>query len=115
MCVWFFAVERSKSSHIKVTTLVLDNPLSKTMVQEDFCQLIDAGMDPEFTRGGPLSPLIPFGTYFLTSKDGTGDRCGDDADEDAENLPYFDVCFKVEGSLFYCNKVSIVKDKLCLI
>jgi len=92
-------IEMSKTN-IKVTTLVLDTPLTRQTLQEDFCAVIDTGIEEVFAR----EPFLRFN--YSTSDDDEG--CGEEEEEGLET--YNDICLKVEGTRFYCNKVNSYKN-----
>ncbi|CAL8084175.1 unnamed protein product [Orchesella dallaii] len=88
--------ERSKTN-IKVTTLVLDTPLTKQTLQDDFCAVIDTGIEEVFAR----EPFLRFNYTTFDEDEG----CGEEEEEGLET--YNDICLKVEGTRFYCNKVFL--------
>lgn len=87
-------VERSKRN-IKVTTLVLDTPRTKQTLQEDFCAILDPGVEEDLSR----EPFLQFCHTRL------GEEEDFLADEDEGLQTYYDVCLKVGDARFYCNKV----------
>lgn len=83
-----------------MTTLVLDTPQTREILEEEFCTIIDGEMDDVFARE-PFHRL----NYSIA----------DDDIVEQERKPYHDICFQVDGALFFCNKVIMSSKGCCLI